>query len=310
MTPEEAISKIKAHMEIHKLREAQAVHITEALNMAIEALTEVQWYRKVGTVAECMKAIEGRGPIPVENTKVDPEPEYVEIVSKDGIENDYKVGEVCEIIDKSTEGYKLLSVANKLVQLVSKTDTKPLKAVKRIAKPGEYIMLVRYNNFSFDDIGNIMKATITDEAWVECDSRDFAFSQKEPHKGLWTYLHEKYVVLEDYEPPKKFVPHLEAIYDGENYGPIGEKTTMRDVFGNELFVGDKVMIISQKDPIERDYSLIGKLDERDKKYIILGCRDYEPDNVIIVKVKSYEELNHGDCYDGVRAVLKKGMSDE
>lgn len=92
--------------------------------------------------------------------------------------------------------------------------------------------------------------------------------------------------------------------------PLEKKTTMRDVFGNELFVGDKVMIISQKDPIERDYSLIGKLDERDKKYIILGCRDYEPDNAIIVKVKSYEELNHGDCYDGVRAVLKKGMSDE
>ena len=306
MTPEEAISKIKAHMEVHKLREPQAVHITEALNMAIEALIEVQWYRKVGTVDECMKAIEGRGSIPVENAKIDPEPEYVEIVSKDGIENDYKVGEVCEIIDKSTEGYKLLSVADKLVQLVSKTDTKPLKAVKRIAKPGEYIMLVRYSNFSFDDIGNIMKATITDEAWVECDSRDFAFSQKEPRKGLWTYLHEKYIVLEGYEPPKKFVPYLEAVYGDENYGPIGEKTTMRDVFGNELFVGDKVMIISQKDPIERDYSLIGKLDERDERYTILGCRNYETDNLIIVKVKSYEELNHGDCYDGVRAVLKRG----
>lgn len=58
MTPEEAVSRIKAHMEIHKLREAQAVHITEALNMAIAALIEVQWYRKVGTVDECMKAID------------------------------------------------------------------------------------------------------------------------------------------------------------------------------------------------------------------------------------------------------------
>lgn len=60
MTPEEAISKIKAHMEIHKLREAQAVHITEALNMAIAALKEVQQYREIGTVEECRDAIEQR----------------------------------------------------------------------------------------------------------------------------------------------------------------------------------------------------------------------------------------------------------
>lgn len=62
MTPEEAVSRIKAHMEIHKLREPQAVHITEALNMAIKALTEVQLYRKVGTVDECREAIEQMKP--------------------------------------------------------------------------------------------------------------------------------------------------------------------------------------------------------------------------------------------------------
>ena len=58
MTPEQAISRIKAHMEIHKLKEPQAVYTTEALNMAICALKEVQQYREIGTVEECREAVE------------------------------------------------------------------------------------------------------------------------------------------------------------------------------------------------------------------------------------------------------------
>lgn len=40
MTPKEAILRIKHHMEIHKLSEPNAIYITEALNMAIQALEE------------------------------------------------------------------------------------------------------------------------------------------------------------------------------------------------------------------------------------------------------------------------------
>lgn len=38
MTSKEAISRIKHHMEIHKLSEPNAIYITEALNMAMQAL--------------------------------------------------------------------------------------------------------------------------------------------------------------------------------------------------------------------------------------------------------------------------------
>lgn len=62
MTPEQAISRIKAHMEIHKLKEPQAVYTTEALNMAICALKEVQQYRGIGTVEECREAREKQIP--------------------------------------------------------------------------------------------------------------------------------------------------------------------------------------------------------------------------------------------------------
>ena len=62
MKPEQAISRIKAHMEIHKLKEPQAVYTTEALNMAICALKEVQQYRGIGTVEECREAVEKQKP--------------------------------------------------------------------------------------------------------------------------------------------------------------------------------------------------------------------------------------------------------
>lgn len=38
MTPNEAIRKIKQHNEVHRLKERNAIFITKALDMAIEAL--------------------------------------------------------------------------------------------------------------------------------------------------------------------------------------------------------------------------------------------------------------------------------
>lgn len=40
MTREEAIARIKEHMFIHKMNEPRAIHISEALDMAIKALEQ------------------------------------------------------------------------------------------------------------------------------------------------------------------------------------------------------------------------------------------------------------------------------
>ena len=66
MTENEAISRIKDHMEIHRLKEPRAIYITVALSMAITALKEVQQYRKIGTVEECREAVEKQKPKPCE----------------------------------------------------------------------------------------------------------------------------------------------------------------------------------------------------------------------------------------------------
>lgn len=62
MTENESISRIKDHMEIHRLKEPQAIYITVALSMAITALKEIQQYREIGTVEECKEAVEKQKP--------------------------------------------------------------------------------------------------------------------------------------------------------------------------------------------------------------------------------------------------------
>ena len=83
MTENEAIERIKEHMEIHKLNELRAIYITEAFDMAITALKEIQLYKdgklclvpkdvyskqcceldaykEIGTVEECREAVENK----------------------------------------------------------------------------------------------------------------------------------------------------------------------------------------------------------------------------------------------------------
>ena len=62
MTENEAISRIKDHMEIHRLKEPRAIYITVALSMAITALKEIQQYREIGTAEEFREAVEKQKP--------------------------------------------------------------------------------------------------------------------------------------------------------------------------------------------------------------------------------------------------------
>ena len=69
MTENEAISRIKDHMEIHRLKEPRAIYITVALSMAITALKEIQQYREIGTAEECREAREKQKPKKCDVTK-------------------------------------------------------------------------------------------------------------------------------------------------------------------------------------------------------------------------------------------------
>ena len=59
MTPQEAIQRIKNHNEIHSKAEKFAIHITEALNMAVEALKKQipkkPTYEDIGNIYGALK---------------------------------------------------------------------------------------------------------------------------------------------------------------------------------------------------------------------------------------------------------------
>ena len=57
MTSEEAINTLKNHTQYYA-----PTSDLEALDMAIEALKEVQQYREIGTVEECREAVEKQKP--------------------------------------------------------------------------------------------------------------------------------------------------------------------------------------------------------------------------------------------------------
>lgn len=44
MTKEEAVARIKDHIEVHHIKEDRAIKIVQALNMAIEALERTEWH--------------------------------------------------------------------------------------------------------------------------------------------------------------------------------------------------------------------------------------------------------------------------
>lgn len=247
-----------------------------------------------------------------EEKKADPEPEYVEIVSKEGVVNGYNVGDVCKVIRNTKDYFKLSSVSDGLIQIVSKTDTKPLKVVKRAAKPGEYIMLVKHGSFSFDDIGNIMKAHKTVGEVTVCFSSGFVVFREKPDKGLWSYFREEYVVLEGYEPTKKFVPHLESIEKGTNYGTIGEETPMKDILGKKLYVGDLVVIVEKETGriTEQKFVVCNDTIRDGKKAFVMGIerkckKSGEIKGFCAVKQRSYEHLLDGETVGLIKAVLKE-----
>lgn len=117
-----------------------------------------------------------------------------------------------------------------------KVEKAQVQEVGREAKVGEYIKIVN-PQCSFNDYhkGDIFKVEMVERGGVhiECDDEE---------KCTYIY-HKEYVVLENYEPPKKeekpeFKPHL--LCGWENYGVIGEPTNYKDVANRPLCVGDTV----------------------------------------------------------------------
>lgn len=92
------------------------------------------------------------------------------------------------------------------------------------------------------------------------------------------------------------------------YGVIGDKSPMRDILGNELYVGDEVMCFKKSAPEEWFKAPI-VYNHRSKLYFIRGIcsccnRDGRISDFVVIKTKSYDTLRSGEKIGALEVVIK------
>lgn len=218
------------------------------------------------------------------------------VLKKDG-----KVINQKEAICNSLDTFDFETGARLVVDRLFKDE---VREVKRQAKVGEYIKLTE-KWYSFNEIGDVLKVESVFNCQLAC-----VFGKNHPRntnksERKWPYRPGQYVVLENYEPPKKAL-FLELRWGKFSYGKLGMETKLKDVDGTILRVGDTVDLYNS-DLEFKGTSIVVKDNE---KYFISGVeRSCELSGKIngwyVKKSKSYEELNLGDEVDVFTVVEKE-----
>lgn len=230
-------------------------------------------------------------------------PEYVEIVGNDPRTiHSFQLGDVCKISDCYQDRYVLEHVETGHIQAVRKNNVKPLKAVKRPAEVGEYIMLIS-KMWGFNRIGDVLKVSSVTHSLVRVEERNHPRSLKRNHGGyLWNYTSRTYVVLEGYIPTEMMTPHLEDDR-GEFYGTLGTPTNLKDLRVEPLFVGDVVELFTWSHKYRGDSIVVSPNGEPFiKTWPNIYDNDGNSKSWIVIKKKSYEDLAKGEVYRSVRRV--------
>ena len=109
------------------------------------------------------------------------------------------------------------------------------------------------------------------------------------------------------EKKKEFVPHLIGKATGKFYGKIGTPTKMKDIAGQPLFVGDVVELIENGKSVHGHKYIVEYYDKHFVMGIINDCDDNGKisDRWVVIKRKGYEELENGEEYTCVKAILEE-----
>lgn len=240
----------------------------------------------------------------IEGLAKDCVPEYVQIIGNgSGIKHSFKIGDVCRVINCYKDRYRLKHVETGNYQIVNKHHVRPLKAVKRPAKVGEYIMLT-HSSYSFDRLGDVLNVDHIGEHCVQVKEKHLPRSYGCHDQGyMWNYHENCYVVLEGYISPEMLVPHLET-ESGYLYGVVGTPTKMKDLRGEPLFVGDIVELYDSLWKNRGDSIIVDDHGDKFVQGIRYGCKDCGDidHNYIVIKKKSYKDLEKGEVYRSVRRV--------
>lgn len=239
-------------------------------------------------------------------------PKYVEIMSNDHIPvHGFEIGQVAKVLDIVEHEDDVPSYfcrVGELEQYVDQRDVKPVKLVGRDAKPGEYI-IVTDPIYSFCKKGDIARVDGVDGFTPYVYGRNYPGGTSNDELN-WSFPARYCDVIEGYESiEEELKPYLYDSWCNRHIGIIGDPTSLHDIKGNDLYVGDVVTLI-----IKRSSGRIENLGFRyvckDDEAFVMGVKgsDFKSgyDNIgfLIIKEKSYEDLDDEEMYDHVKVVLK------
>jgi len=183
-------------------------------------------------------------------------------------------------------------------KIENKTENLPVVEVKRPAKTGEYIKALRnseHGRYKKDDILLVTDGDLK-HPW---DDRAVCYYSNF-YKGF-VIRNEDYVVLENYKGKKTFRPFLISSFHGKPYGTqkegyIGEDTSLVDILGNKLKVGDVVDVYKNGSVVKTDVVCKNVVENED---YINEYEGYDFANGVnkqyqyyIIKNISYKDIRH------------------
>lgn len=166
-----------------------------------------------------------------------------------------------------------------------------VREVKRKAKVGEYIKIVD----AFITGGKYTKGDIFKVKSM------FGVGGVLVEEHEIVILHNEYVVLENYKPKK-----TQLTLNNGQCGIVGQKTTLVDLYGNELYIGDIVNLYYINSGFKGERCICHYKTCGDFVMGIAGStikNGISDDNFVIVKKRSYKDFKDGDVVDDIKYTL-------
>ena len=191
------------------------------------------------------------------------------------------------------------------------TELNKVKEVKRPAKVGEWIKIVKPilagDEYKEGDIFQVEKSSISTfmDNVVKVTGVD--------RRNIFS---DEYVVLEGYEPAtvdkkeenvnpvKVFIPHMEWPFG--DCGVLGTKTKYKDAVGRELCLGDTVELYDSNAEYLGIYPIIANDDYGQFVLSIAGACDYRTGEIKqgfkVIKACGYESIADGEVIEDVKYI--------
>lgn len=214
------------------------------------------------------------------------------IITSCGCFHEFDTGDTCQIdIDDRTDAPRLKRLRDGKKSWQNKEHFEILETENRYADDDEYVLITMSNNLDFN-VGDILRIREGETDW----------SYARAYNGKLV-CNCKYLVLKDYEPLEVY-PGLVCTDSRKYYGKIGTPTSMEDIRGEQLFIGDVVTLVNKRG-VNHGKEFVCE-DEGDQFVMGIRCDCHangKIDGWTVIKEKSYEDVEHDERYGAVAAKM-------